>query len=280
LFTVELLREMQSRGDLVQDEAGWWLQGQELEWERLPARVEAVIARRVDRLDDVSRAILSTASVEGELFTVEVVSQVLSLAERSLLSILSEQLSKQHRLIRELGEIKVGDGYLSSYQFSHALFQQYVYRELSTGERRRMHGEVAAALASLYADDLDRVVVQLAHHYAAAGDLEKAVPCWRRAGELAFQKASLPDAVYHYRSALAHWPLDDEMGRAGFCANLGNASGSWASTRKLLRPCEPAMICFKGWMTTRELRRRNACWAGFIGNQDNRTMPAEVSGAP
>jgi predicted ATPase len=221
LFTVELLREMQSRGDLVQDEAGRWFQGQELDWERLPARVEAVIARRVDRLDDVSRAILNAASVEGELFTAEVVARVLSLAERPLLSILSEQLGKQHRLVRELGEIKVGDGYLSSYQFSHVLFQQYIYRELSTGERRRLHGEVAAALAALHADDLDRVVVQLAHHYAAAGDWEKAVPCWRRAGELAFQKASLPDAVRHYRSALAHWPLDDENGRAGILCKLG-----------------------------------------------------------
>jgi DNA-binding SARP family transcriptional activator len=221
LFTVELLREMQSRGDLLKDEAGRWLRGQELDWERLPARVEAVIARRVDRLDGVSRAILSAASVEGELFTAEVVAEVLSLAERLLLSSLSEQLGKQHRLVRERGEVKVGHGYLSSYQFSHALFQQYVYRQLSPGERRRLHREVAGALASLHADDLDRVVVQLAHHYAAGGDGGKAAPCWRRAGELAFQKASLPDAARHYRSALAHWPPEDENGRAGILCRLG-----------------------------------------------------------
>jgi predicted ATPase len=66
------------------------VQGQELDWERLPARVEAVIARRIDRLDDVSRAVLNAASVEGELFTAEVLARVLSLAERSLLSILSD----------------------------------------------------------------------------------------------------------------------------------------------------------------------------------------------
>jgi DNA-binding SARP family transcriptional activator/predicted ATPase/pimeloyl-ACP methyl ester carboxylesterase len=221
LFTVELLREMQSRGNLLQDEAGRWFQGQELDWERLPTRVEAVIARRVDRLDGVSRAILSAASVEGEQFTAEVVARVLSLAERALLSSLSEQLGKQHRLVGERGEIKVGDGYLSSYEFTHTLYQQYVYRELSLGERRHLHRDFAGALASLHADDLDRVVVQLAYHYSAAGDWHNAAPCWRRAGKLAFQKASLPDAVRHYRSALAHWPPDDENGRAGILCKLG-----------------------------------------------------------
>jgi predicted ATPase/DNA-binding SARP family transcriptional activator/pimeloyl-ACP methyl ester carboxylesterase len=221
LFTVELLREMQSRGDLVRDEAGIWHQDHELDWERLPARVEAVVAGRIDRLDEVSRAILSAASVEGEMFTAEVVARVLRLAEQPLLFSLSGKLGKQRRLVRERGEIKAGDSYLSLYQFRHVLFQQYIYRELSKGERRRLHGEVAAALASLHAEDSDGVIVQLAHHYSAARDWKKAVPCWRRAGELAFQKASLPDAARHYRSALAHLPDNDEIERAEILCKLG-----------------------------------------------------------
>jgi DNA-binding SARP family transcriptional activator/pimeloyl-ACP methyl ester carboxylesterase len=221
LFTVELLREMESRGDLAQDDAGIWYQGQDLDWEKLPARVEAVISRRVDRLDEVSRAILNVASVEGELFTAEVVARVLRLEERSLLSTLSGPLGKQRRLVRERGEAKAGNRYLSLYQFGHILFQQYIYRQLSIGERRSLHGEVAGALAALHADNLDEVIVQLAHHYAAAGDSAKAVPCWRRAGELAFEKASLPDAARHYHSALTHLPHDDEMGRAEILCRLG-----------------------------------------------------------
>ena len=51
LFTVELLRAMQERGDLLQDEDGRWIAGQGLDWDALPARVEAVIAERMDRLD-------------------------------------------------------------------------------------------------------------------------------------------------------------------------------------------------------------------------------------
>jgi predicted ATPase len=66
LFTVELLRGLQEQGDLVQDEAGRWIEGAHLvDWERLPARVEAVIAERIQRLPQKCQSLLATASVEG-----------------------------------------------------------------------------------------------------------------------------------------------------------------------------------------------------------------------
>ena len=39
LFTVELLREMQERGDVRQDEHGQWIEGPAIDWSTLPARV-------------------------------------------------------------------------------------------------------------------------------------------------------------------------------------------------------------------------------------------------
>ena len=50
LFLIELLRGLQERGDLLQDENGRWIAGAELDLETLPARVEAVITERIDRL--------------------------------------------------------------------------------------------------------------------------------------------------------------------------------------------------------------------------------------
>ncbi|MFQ5858813.1 MAG: BTAD domain-containing putative transcriptional regulator, partial [Anaerolineae bacterium] len=64
LFTVELLRDMQERGDLVQDQAGYWIEGPALDWEILPARVEAAIAERIGRLPEELQAVLTVASVE------------------------------------------------------------------------------------------------------------------------------------------------------------------------------------------------------------------------
>ena len=43
LFTVELLRNMEERGALVKDQDGRWIEGPDLDWNTLPARVDAVI---------------------------------------------------------------------------------------------------------------------------------------------------------------------------------------------------------------------------------------------
>ena len=75
LFTAELLRDMQERGVLVQDERGRWVEGTAVDWELLPARVEGVIETRVNRLEEELREALTIASVEGEQFTAEVVAR-------------------------------------------------------------------------------------------------------------------------------------------------------------------------------------------------------------
>ena len=84
LFTVELLRTMQARGDLVRDEDNVWVEGANLDWDTLPARVEAVIAERLSRLTPEQYDLLTVASVEGETFTAQVVAQVQDLSARRL----------------------------------------------------------------------------------------------------------------------------------------------------------------------------------------------------
>jgi DNA-binding SARP family transcriptional activator len=89
LFTVELLRGMEERGDLVQDQEGRWVEGPALDWETLPARVEAVIAERIGRLAEPAREALQVASVEGETFTAEVLARVRAADEREMVGRLS-----------------------------------------------------------------------------------------------------------------------------------------------------------------------------------------------
>src|SRR5262249_39115146 len=69
LFTVELLRELRKRDDLRQDADGQWIDGPAIDWNTLPARVEGVIQKRIQRLETDLRSILAIASIEGEIFT-------------------------------------------------------------------------------------------------------------------------------------------------------------------------------------------------------------------
>jgi transcriptional regulator with XRE-family HTH domain len=202
LFTVELLREMQARQDLVLD-AGFWCAGQALDWTTLPARVEAVIARRLDRLEPLLRDMLAVASVEGDTFTAEVVARVLGVDEGLLLRSLSHQLAQRRRLIRECGEVAVPGRVLSAYQFDHALFQAYIYQQLSPGERRRLHAGVAAALEALYSDQADDIAVQLAQHYQAARQPRPAAEYLRRAAEKALRLSAPLEAIRLLEQGLA-----------------------------------------------------------------------------
>ncbi len=202
LFTVELLRALQEQGDLVRDESGRWQAIPSLSWDALPARVEAVIAQRIGRLDDDLRQLLRIASVEGEQFTAQVVALARQTDERSVVSVLSQKLANLHQLVRERDEFEVDGRFLARYQFQHALFQQYLYNSLSASERRLLHADIARALESLYGEEQEAIVVQLAYHYRLAGDRTKALDYARQAAGRAAAMYAFEEAVEAVSTAL------------------------------------------------------------------------------
>jgi len=206
LFTVELLRALQERGELVRDEDGRWVEGPSLDWGRLPARVEAVIAERIRRLPKEWQATLAVASVEGEEFTAEVVASVQELDEGEILRRLSGPLSQQHRLVRAHSLRRVDGRRLSCYRFRHILFQSYLYRSLDEVERARLHEAVGEALETLCAgsaDEIEALSPRLAWHFEAAGLPDKAIGYLLQAGRRAARLAANEDVLGHFRYGLA-----------------------------------------------------------------------------
>lgn len=210
LFTVELLRAMEARGDLAQDEEGRWVEGETLHWERLPARVEAVIEARVGRLPPELHELLAVASVEGETFTAQVLAQVQGMGERELLRILSRELERRHQLVREERMGSIGGRRLTRYRFAHALYWQHFYDHLGQAERSLVHGEVAEVLEGMYAGQTDEIVPQLAYHYAEAGYAGKAIAYLNRAGDRARLGYAYQEAVVHYERALSYLRQGEE----------------------------------------------------------------------
>jgi len=193
---------MQDRGDLAKDSQGRWIQSEEVRWDQLPARVEAVIEERLARIDPTLREALALASVEGEAFTAQVVAAVQGTSERQVLRSLSQELVGRHRLLQDLGETQVDGRFLSRYRFVHILFQRYLYQRLSTGERRLLHGEVAEALEAAHAGHTDQMAAQLGQHYAEAGIQDKAVAYLSLAGDHARLAYAHEEALAHYERAL------------------------------------------------------------------------------
>jgi DNA-binding SARP family transcriptional activator len=208
LFTVELLRGMQERGDLVQDGQGRWVEGAALDWETLPARVEAVVAERIDRLPKRLRDLLTVAGVEGETFTAEVMARVEAADERETIRCLSDTLDKRYRLVSARGIRRMGDQRASLYRFQHILYQKHLYNSLDPVQRVHLHEAVGTALETLYGGEAEEIpaietgAAQLARHFQEAGVVEKAVGYLRQAGQKARRLYANEEAIECFQRAL------------------------------------------------------------------------------
>ena len=165
LFTTELLRGMQERGDLVCDEHGYWVEGTAISWQALPARVEGVIAERIDQLLPDWQAMLAVASVEGDEFTVQVLARTLDLDEAEVVRRMSGPLTRHHALVVPLGVQQVGPHSLGRYRFRHLLFQKYLYNRLDPVERAHLHLTVGHALEALYEGHAAEISLSLVRHF-------------------------------------------------------------------------------------------------------------------
>jgi DNA-binding SARP family transcriptional activator len=163
----------------------------------VPSGVRDVIARRVGRLPDNTRSILTLAAVAGP-------SSDLDLLEQAAL-VDSEQLMLALEPAVAAGLLAADDSGWG-YRFRHPLIQESIYSGVSGVDLNRLHARVAASLEAL--PDRGRLgrSAQLAHHYLAAGPLGdplKAVTYCRSAARAASQVGAWGEAVRLLSEALS-----------------------------------------------------------------------------
>jgi predicted ATPase len=203
LFTAELIQAMQERGDLVRDGDGRWVEGDALDWNRLPAKVEGVIAERIARLDEGLRQMLMVGSVQGEQFAAEVVARVQAMPDQKAIQRLSNELHRRHRLVRDLGIVPFASLRLSLYGFVHTVFRGYLYGMLDQVERACLHRNVGQVIETLFAGQTEEVAAQLAHHFEEGGIPAKAAAYRLQAGSRAHRMSAHQEAVAHLTKGLA-----------------------------------------------------------------------------
>jgi len=218
LFTVELLRELEERRDLAHDAEGRWVAREHLDWDRIPPRVEAIIAERVGRLPRQAQTLLAAASVEGEEFTAEVTARVMGMDRADVLREMSGPLGKEHRLVRGQSVIWLEPGRrsLSRYRFEHVLFHEYLYQRLDPVERSRLHQMTGEALEEFYGAEAAGIAVQLARHYELAGLAIRAIEHLHIAAGQALRLGAFREAasgLQHGLELLATLPETPERAR-------------------------------------------------------------------
>jgi predicted ATPase len=170
----------------------------------MPASIRDVVGRRLSRLSETCNQALAVASVLGREFNLPLLARVSGQATDPLLDALEEAARAQ--LIEE-------DLPATRYRFSHALVQETLYAELSTGRRVRLHRQAGEALEALHAHDLVPQLAALARHFfqsASFGTADKAVDYALRAAERAESQAAWESAGEHYERALQALELQPE----------------------------------------------------------------------
>ncbi len=90
----------------------------------------------------------------------------------------------------------------ASYLFKHALVQDAAYSTLLRGRRQELHARIATALEADFADLVERQPELLAHHLTAAGNTERAVDQWLKAGRHAAGRLAYFEAIAHFERGL------------------------------------------------------------------------------
>jgi len=88
------------------------------------------------------------------------------------------------------------------YLFRHALMQEAAYNSLLAADKKRLHLAVGETIEHLYPDRLDERAAMLAQHFERAGDDERALKYFIKAGEKALATFANQEAESHYRWAL------------------------------------------------------------------------------
>lgn len=195
LFTIELLRNMQEKEMIVPNREGKWVETPSLDWDSLPARIDAVVEERINKLPVHLQDLLVLASVEGEEFTGEVIARLKKKESLDVVKLLSRELEKRYRIIVPMGIRKVKGRRLSLFRFRHILFQKYLYNRISRAERCYLHEEVGTALEKLYSGNTEKIAVQLARHFGEAGNAAKEMEYLEKAGERAARAYAHKEAV-------------------------------------------------------------------------------------
>ena len=202
LFTVELLRSLKEEGSLAQDKDGRWVEKGVVNWEAIPSRVEGVIEERIGRLEPEQRELLTIASVEGEIFTAQVIARIQDVDEHELLRMLGQSLDRKHHLIAECGMERVDRTLLFLFSFRHNLFQKYLYDQVNEFERILLHKSVGEELETLFSGQVEIMSPKLARHFDLAGLAEKAVHYYTQAGKYAVKISANQEAITHFQRAL------------------------------------------------------------------------------
>jgi class 3 adenylate cyclase len=160
----------------------------------IPTSLQASLLARLDRLAP-SREVAQIAAALGRQFSHELISAVAMMPRQQLNDALAQLVHAE--LIFRRG--KPPD---AEYTFKHVLVQDAAYSTLLRSRRQQLHARIAATLENQFPEVVVAQPALLAQHCAEAGLAEKAVGYWLKAGQQAWARSAMTEAVTQLQKGL------------------------------------------------------------------------------
>ena len=177
-----------------------------------------VLAARLADLPPRTRQVLRAAAAAGRRVDDEILAAVLEAPHAEVADALREAMGRR---------ILVDADGIGGYAFRHALLREVAYDELLFGERDRLHAAFAEQLAQRgQVGGVPVTPAELAYHWDAARNVDRAIPAWIDAGLAAERIYAFADARRAFERALELGPeaqgidWSEVLHRAADCALL------------------------------------------------------------
>ncbi len=235
-FVEEVFRHLSEEGKLF-DQSGQWLLNLRVEQLQVPEGVRLVLGRRLARLGENARRVLTTAAVIGRSFSLRLLEELENRQPDAALDAI-EEAERAHLVLPE------PEGRDTRYRFVHELVRQTLAESLSLPRRQRLHALVADGIEKVYCEHLEAQASQLAHHLYQAGALanpEKTTTYLELAAAQARAGSAHEEALEHLDRALSLWEQQTNLRaaqlldqRASTLRSLGRPDEAVASYRKAI----------------------------------------------
>jgi tetratricopeptide (TPR) repeat protein len=150
LFVDETLKNLLENFFIYQDKNKVFRLRNKFTINEIPKTIAAVLNDRFMRLNEEMQLFLQVASVQGERFSLEIISRILS---ENLVKVekINANLSDIHRMVQKSDVID--EDFREYYEFSNNLLQKYIYESLNPDFRLSLHRKVANAYKEYQTED-------------------------------------------------------------------------------------------------------------------------------
>jgi tetratricopeptide (TPR) repeat protein len=202
-FVEEVYQHLSEEGRLF-DATGAWRTDLRVDTIEVPEGVRLVIGRRLQRLGEQARKVLTAAAVIGRVFPLDLLCAVVDATEDQVLDAVDE--ADHAQLVQADANQRT-----PRYGFVHELIRSTLVGDLSLPRRQRLHLRIADAIERLRASSLDSQASVLAHHLYQAGaavDAQRTAKALTLAGTRALEAGAFEEALTTFDNLLS-LELDD-----------------------------------------------------------------------